>query len=88
MNLLAPDPAYPEGRVRAFERSFERLDDMPCELFLGPHGSFFHLERKRGELGRVAENPFVDPALCRRHVEAKRTRFEKERARQEALETR
>ena len=84
MDLLSPDSAYPEGRIQAFERSLERLADMPCELFLGSHGSFFLLEKKRRELETAEKNPFVDPALCRRHVEAKRDRFRAELARQRA----
>jgi metallo-beta-lactamase class B len=82
MDLLTPDPAYPDGRATAFEASFERLEALPCELFLGPHGSFFRLDAKRGEIQSNKSNPFVDPDLCRRHLEAKREQFEQELARQ------
>ena len=86
MDLLSPNPAYQEGRIRAFERSFELLDELPCELFLGAHGSFFLLSEKREQLRSGGDNPFLDPELCRRHLEAKKTRFEEEVARQRAAQ--
>jgi hypothetical protein len=37
---------------------------------------------KREQLARSASNPFIDPQLCRRHIEAKRERLEEEVERQ------
>jgi metallo-beta-lactamase class B len=82
MDLLSPDPAYPGGRVRAFERSFDVLEELPCEVFLGAHASFFLMNDKREQLAGSASNPFIDPQLCRRHIEAKRERLEEEVERQ------
>lgn len=84
MNLLSPDPDYPQGRVAAFEHTFDLLDELPCEVFLGSHASFFLMLDKRQRLGTSADNPFIDPALCRRHIASKRQRFHQELARQRA----
>lgn len=89
MDLLAVTPKYPEGRARAFERSFEVLEGLPCDIFLGSHGSFFLLGKKMGERGSAVDNPFVDPELYRRHVARKKSGFEEEFGRQrEAAEIR
>jgi hypothetical protein len=42
------------------------------------------MSSKRDLLETAAGNPFVDPDLCRRHIEAKRKRFEDEVVRQKA----
>jgi metallo-beta-lactamase class B len=54
---------YP-GIVRDYERSFATWRRLPCQLFLGAHGSYFGLERKRGLMCEGRPNPFVDPAGC------------------------
>jgi metallo-beta-lactamase class B len=87
MDLLSPNPGYPDGRIRAFERSFELLDRLPCELFLGAHASFFLMQEKRDALAEAGENPFIDPELCRRHIAAKKKRLEEELERQRARRT-
>jgi metallo-beta-lactamase class B len=64
----APDPyrlvnnkAYPQI-VTDYVHTFARLGALPCDVFLGPHGSFFHLQEKMDRLnaGSVL-NPFIDP---------------------------
>jgi metallo-beta-lactamase class B len=67
---LADNPAYPEI-ARDYERTFRRLEELPCDLFLGAHASFFGLEEKRRRLlaGGGPVNPFLDPAGCRAYLE-------------------
>jgi metallo-beta-lactamase class B len=84
MDLISPNPAYPDGRIAAFEHSFDLLDELPCELFLGAHASFFLMSEKRQRLATAESNPFVDPDLCRRHIDRKRRQFEEETQRQRA----
>ncbi len=55
---LVDNSVYPEI-VSDYQRSFAMLKKMPCDIFLGPHGSFFGLDEKRAKLGHGA-NPFVD----------------------------
>ena len=77
MDLLAEDPAYPGGRAAAFARSFDVLKSLPVDVFLGPHASFFLMHEKLNAESADRADRFVDPALYRRHVRAKRQRFEK-----------
>ncbi|MDP9120316.1 MAG: subclass B3 metallo-beta-lactamase [Acidobacteriota bacterium] len=71
---LVDRPSYP-GIASDYATSFRVLKALPCDIFLGPHGSFFNLEEKARRLaaGRAGGagspggtegggvNPFVDP---------------------------
>jgi metallo-beta-lactamase class B len=43
---LVDNPRWP-GIVEAYESTFRKLEALPCDVFLAPHGSFFDLEAKR-----------------------------------------
>jgi metallo-beta-lactamase class B len=67
-STTAPDPyrlvnnkAYPQI-VADYVHTFARLGTLPCDVFLAPHGSFFHLADKMDQLkaGSIP-NPFIDP---------------------------
>lgn len=64
-----------------YVKSFQRLKELPCDIFLAPHGSFFGLTEKikRMEQG-TGTNPFIDPQGYRAYIETS------ERAFREALE--
>ena len=80
---LLGTPAYP-NMAQDYARSFAKLKTLPCDIFLGSHGSFFDLDGKRGRLGAGA-NPFVDPEGCRRHIAASERRFEEQLVRERAV---
>jgi metallo-beta-lactamase class B len=84
MDLVTPSETFPEGRAAAFRRSFERLEALEPDLFLGAHGSFFRLLDKVEllERGEGMGNPFVDPDLYDEHLAAKKKAFEEALARQ------
>jgi hypothetical protein len=45
-----------------YARTFRLLKSLPCDVFLGPHGSFFSLQEKSKLLAAGKEpNPFIDP---------------------------
>lgn len=67
VDRLVNNRDYP-GIVADYERSFKTLRTMPCDVFLAPHGWFFHLQEKRAKIGGGA-NPFVDPGEMRAYVE-------------------
>jgi metallo-beta-lactamase class B len=72
---LVANPGYPMI-VRDFRRSFAKLRTIPCDIFLGAHGSYFALDAKRAMLAAGRDgNPFVDPAGCRDHVDRAERRF-------------
>jgi metallo-beta-lactamase class B len=57
---LLDNPVYPEA-VAAYEHSFALWKALPCDVFLGSHGSFFDLERKWRLLERGDRDAFIDP---------------------------
>jgi metallo-beta-lactamase class B len=65
---LVNNPDYPQA-LADYERSFALWKALPCDVFLGAHGSFFELDRKwrlREEGARP--NPFIDPDGYRREI--------------------
>ena len=55
------EESYP-GIGADFEESFRTLRSLPVDIFLGSHGSFFDLNRKRGERATAVDpvDPFID----------------------------
>lgn len=71
---LTGNAAYPEI-VRDFDSSFATWRRLPCMLFLGAHGSYFGMERKRSAMAPGRPNPFVDPGGCRTFLKASEQRL-------------
>jgi metallo-beta-lactamase class B len=75
ISLNEPE-SYP-GIRSDFERSFITLRSLPADIFLGSHGSFFELNRKRRE--RAGANdpvaPFIDREGYRRYIDGEEKRF-------------
>ena len=72
---LVNNKAYPQI-VSDFEHSFARLKQLPCDVFLGAHGTFFHLQEKSARLKAGARpNPFIDPDGYRWFVAASEREF-------------
>ena len=57
-----------------YARSFALLKRLPCDVFLGAHGSYFGLQQKLARLGEKP-NPFIDPDGYRRHIEERERIF-------------
>lgn len=64
--------------ISDYRRSFQRLKAMPCDVFLGPHPEFFHMDEKRASMKPGRPNPFVDPGEMARYVAASEAAFEAE----------
>lgn len=72
---LVDNPKYP-NIVADYQRSFSLLKSLPCDVFLGPHGSFFGLLDKAAKLEQGAKtNPFIDPQGYRRYLETSEKNF-------------
>jgi metallo-beta-lactamase class B len=75
MTKLGAQPTYP-GIAEDYARTFRILRELPCDLFLGAHGSFFNLkdkaERRKQQEG---PNPFVDPEGYRGYLDRSETAF-------------
>ena len=74
-------PAYPEI-ARDYERTFDVLRSLPCDIFLGAHGSYYGAMEKalrmRGHPDRA--NAFVDPVGYRTYVGRAEERFRQQLA--------
>jgi metallo-beta-lactamase class B len=60
MKFVDPE-SYP-GIRNDFEQSFQTLRDLPVDIFLGSHGSFFDLKRKEAKRATATDPaaPFID----------------------------
>ena len=75
-------PGYP-GIERDYERTFETLKHMPCEIFLGAHASYYAGMAKMERLRTAPDtNPFVDPQGFRAFVAQAEDRFKDQLARE------
>jgi metallo-beta-lactamase class B len=78
---LAGNKEYPEI-AEDFSKTFEVLKKLPCDVFLGAHGSYYDMVEKYERVKKGAEaNPFVDTEGYRRFVAHKEKIF------RDALET-
>jgi len=66
--VLTDSPKYPEI-AEDYARAFRVLRSLPCDVFLGPHASFYDGLDKADRLRKGAkENPFIDPRGYREYV--------------------
>jgi len=78
---LVGTPSYPSIESD-YERTFASMKEMPCDIFLGAHASFFDLERKAKAAIKQGVRAFVDPRGYAEFVARKEEDFKRERARQ------
>jgi metallo-beta-lactamase class B len=64
---LVNNAAYPEI-AQDYQQMFRVLKALPCDVFLGAHGSYYHMEEKFARLHQGAADPFIDPDGYRRYV--------------------
>ncbi|HEV2289170.1 MAG TPA: subclass B3 metallo-beta-lactamase [Candidatus Acidoferrales bacterium] len=79
---LVKNAAYPHIATD-YEKTFRILRSLPCDVFLGSHGSFFALTAKRAAMLRgVKPNPFIDPAGYRSYLDRSEAAFREDLRRQ------
>jgi len=78
---LVRNDAYPQI-AKDYQRMFDVLKALPCDIFLGAHGGYFGLEEKYARRKDGAANPFVDPDGYRKFVAEKEKEFRTELAKQ------
>jgi metallo-beta-lactamase class B len=78
---LIGNPAYPKIAAD-FEKTFKVLKSLPCDIFLGAHGSYFGLERKYAQLTAGAANPFLESTGYQAFVAEKERAFRAELSKQ------
>ena len=65
-----------------YVRMWTVLKSLPCDIFLGAHGSYFGLEEKYPRLKDGGANPFVDPGGYKKYIAEKEQDFNTELAKQ------
>ena len=83
---LVNNTAYP-GIAADYEKTFRVLKSLPCDIFLGAHGSYFDLETKYARLKEGAHTAFIDPEGYKKYVAEREQAFRNELAKQRAALT-
>jgi metallo-beta-lactamase class B len=78
---LVHNAEYPQIAAD-YERTFTTLKGLPCDIFLGAHGSYYGMKEKYARIGQ-ANNPFVDPAGYKAFVADREEAFRHELKEQE-----
>jgi metallo-beta-lactamase class B len=81
---LVNNPAYPQI-AEDYERMWRVLKSLPCDIFLGAHGSYFGLEEKYPLKNEGSANPFVDPRGYKQYIAQKEEDFRTELAKQKLV---
>jgi acetyl esterase/lipase len=79
---LVNNEEYPEI-ADDFARTFKVLRGLPCDVFLGAHGSYYGLVERHALLKKGKANPFVNPEGYKNYVALKERAFRKTLAEQQ-----
>src|SRR5579864_1049692 len=79
---LVNNPQYPQIAAD-YEKMFRVLKQLPCDIFLGAHGSYYNMEAKYAKLKSGGANPFIDPEGYQRLVTEKEQAFRAELEKQQ-----
>jgi metallo-beta-lactamase class B len=72
---LVDRPTYP-GIAEDYQRTFQTLRSLKCDVFLGAHGGYYGMIEKYKRMEKGAQpNPFIDPAGYRAYVDAAEAQF-------------
>jgi metallo-beta-lactamase class B len=74
---LVDNTQYPQIAAD-YERMFRLLQSLPCDIFLGAHGSYFDMEAKYAHFKERGVAAFVDPQGYKRFVASKEHAFRAE----------
>ena len=80
---LVNNPSYPDIATD-YERMFQVLKSLPCDIFLGAHGGYFDVEGKYTKLKENGSEAFVDPEGFKKYVSDREQVFKREFAKQRA----
>ena len=64
---LTGNADYPEI-ASDFAKSFMIWKSLPCDIFLGAHGSYYDMEAKYARVKNMGPNPWIDPQGYRAYI--------------------
>nr|WP_219860713.1 subclass B3 metallo-beta-lactamase B3SU2-1 [uncultured bacterium]QWJ89342.1 subclass B3 metallo-beta-lactamase B3SU2-1 [uncultured bacterium] len=80
---LVNNTAYPKI-AEDYQKTFDVLKSLKCDIFLGAHGNYFGLEMKYPRFKDEGISVFVDPVGYKNYVEEREQAFKKELAKQKS----
>lgn len=80
---LVNNESYPHI-ARDYEKMFAVLRSLPCDIFLGAHGSYYDMETKYAGLKSGGSSPFIDPGGYKNYISEREQTFRAELSRQTA----
>ncbi|HYK18310.1 MAG TPA: subclass B3 metallo-beta-lactamase [Bryobacteraceae bacterium] len=80
---LVNNSLYPQI-ASDYQKGFDVLKALPCDVFLGAHGGYYDMEAKYKKLTPSGANPFVDPAGYKAYITEREKTFHDELAKQTA----
>jgi metallo-beta-lactamase class B len=75
--ILVGNKKYP-SIADDYVKSFKLWHELPVDLFLGAHGSYFGMKAKYEKLKPGGANPFIDPAGYKAYVTEREAAFQRE----------
>ena len=79
---LVKNAKYP-NIAADYQATFRTLKGLPCDIFLGAHGSYFDMAAKIARRDRGERQPFLDPAGYRTYIAERELAFQSELRKQE-----
>jgi len=83
---LVNNTRYPEI-ARDYARGFQVLRSLPCDVFLGAHGSYYGMEAKFARMKAGGANPYIDPEGYKSYVADREQAFRAELQKQRSAAT-
>jgi metallo-beta-lactamase class B len=80
---LVNNAEYPQI-AQDYEHAFAVWKELPCDIFLGAHGSYYVMAAKYPKLNAGGENPFIDTAGYKAYIADREAAFKEELKKQEA----
>jgi metallo-beta-lactamase class B len=80
---LVGNEAYPQI-AEDYKHGFEVLKALPCDIFLGAHGSYYDMVKKYAQMKNGDSLAFIDPDGYKAYIADRQQAFEAELARQSA----
>jgi metallo-beta-lactamase class B len=80
---LVGNGLYPQI-AEDYEKTFRVLKSLPCDFFLGAHGSYVDMETKYGRFKRGVTTAFVEPSGYKDYVTERDQAFQRELRKQRA----
>jgi len=81
---LVNNAAYPQI-ASDYERGFQVLKSLHCDVFLGAHGDYYGMEAKYARIKDSGANPFIDPDGYKNYLNEREAAFRAELAKQRGV---